>query len=201
MKRIIAILLAAIFAVTLAACSKSAGENLDELFQTVLPADEALALAKDSEAVVFDKRGLASGKDVWDAFCAKVENRSPATVICAHYYVLDKDHMTEEAYEKEKDEYPRLFFYLVEYDGEQFSVKTRDSASETLDSSETFKYLLHFTGKAPSRALYSEYDNYVLVDDPSATWEGIEEGLYSSQSDAYVKHCTVYSDCIGWKEG
>ena len=200
MKRIIAILLAAIFAVTLTACSKNGAKNLEELFQTVLPADEALALAKDSEAVVFDERGRASGKDVWDAFCAKVENRSPATVICAHYYVLDKDHMTEEAYEKEKDEYPRLFFYLVEYDGKQFSVKTRDSASETLDSSETFKYMLHFTGKAPSRALYSEYDNYVLVDDPSATWESIEEGLYSSQSDAYVKHCTVYSDCIGRKE-
>ena len=63
-----------------------------------------------------------------------------------------------------------------------------------------FKYLLHFTGDAPSStALFSSYDDYVLVDDPTATWEGIIAGLASSQFGAGYKHCTVYRNYLGWK--
>ena len=201
MKKAIAILLAALFAVTLAACSESnPEESAETLFLTVCSADEALQLAKDSGAVVFERRGCTSGKDVWDTFYAAVEKGSPASVLCAHYYVLDKDRMSEEAYEAEKDKYPALYFSLVEYDGTVFSVKSRESSAKSPDYQKTFKYLLHFTGKAPSTALYTEYDNYVLVDDPSATWEGIVDGLLSSQSYAGFNHCTVYSDYFGWKE-
>ena len=201
MKKITAILLAALFALALAACSKSdAGKSAESLFGTVCSADEALKLAKDSDAVVFEERGCTSGKEAWDAFFAAVESGSPASVICAHYYTLDKERVSEEAYEKEKDKYPVLYFYLVEYDGKEFSVKVRDSSAEAPEREDNFKYLLHFSGKMPSTALYSEYNNYVLVDDPSATWEGIEEGILSSQSDAGYRHCTVYSDCLGWKE-
>ena len=87
-------------------------------------------------------------------------------VLCAHYYVLDKERMSAELYAEEKDKYPKLFFYLVEYDGTEYSVSA-ESTVEALDYEETFKYLLHFTGDAPSStALFSSYDNYVLVDDP-----------------------------------
>ena len=59
---------------------------------------------------------------------------------------------------------------------------------------------VHFTGDAPSStALYSSYDNYVLVDDPTATWEGIWAGMVSSQLVAGYKHFTVYRNYLGWK--
>ena len=110
--------------------------------------------------------------------------------------------MSEELYEEEKDQYPKLFFYLVEYDGKEYSVQVRESNVEALDYQETFQYLLHFTGDAPSStALYSTYDNYVLVDDPTATMEGIWAGLVSSQFGAGYKHCTVYQNYIGWTRG
>ena len=93
-----------------------------------------------------------------------------------------------------------MFLYLVEYDGTEYSVKVRESTVEAVDYQESFKYLLHFTGDAPSStALYSSYDNYVLVDDPTATWEGIWAGLVSSQLGAGYKHFTVYSNYLGWK--
>lgn len=168
--------------------------NAESLFQTICSADEALELARKTDAVVFEGMRCTSGQEVWDAFYQTVSDGSPDSVLCAYYYVLDKEHMSEKLYEEEKDKYPQLFFYLVEYDGKQYSVKTRESTVKALDYQETFRYLLHFTGEAPASAAFSTYDNYVLVDDPSATWEGIMEGMFSSQSGAGYKHCTVYQN-------
>ena len=208
MKRITAIVLAALAAVLLAACAgKSRGnatsdtQELESIFQTVCSAGDALELARKSDLPVFETEGCTSGKDTWDAFFRTASGGVPASVLCAHYYVLDKAHMSAELYEAEKDQYPKLFFYLVEFDGTKYSVKTRESTEAALDSQEDFKYLLHFTGDAPSTALYSSYDCYVLVDDPSATWDGILAGEFSSQAGAGYKHCTVYSDLIGWNGG
>ena len=211
MRKTIAIVITAVFAIMLAACSGetghsgmtdngSTGQSIESLFQTVCTADEALALAKKTDAVVFEERGCTSGKEVWDAFYRAVSGNSPASVLCAHYYVLDRERVSEELYEEEKDQYPKLFFYLVEYDGKEFSVKTRDSTEEKPDQQETFRYLQHYTGDAPSTALYSSYDNYVLIDDPDATWDEIMAGMASSQLNAGYRHCTIYNDCLGWKE-
>ena len=175
----------------------SAVQEMDAVFHTVCSADEALALSRKANAVVFEQQGCTSGSDVWDSFYQAAMSGSPAAVLCAHYYALDKERMSEALYEEEKDRYPTLFFYLVEYDGKEYSVKTRESNTETTDYQETFRYLLHFTGDAPASALYAEYDNYVLVDDPNATWEGIQAGLFSARSGAGYKHCTVYRNRIG----
>lgn len=201
MKKITAIALAALSVVLLAACAGRSGGNAmsdKEIFQTVCSADEALELARKSNLPVFETRGCTSGKETWDAFFRAVSGGAPASVLCAHYYVLDEAHVSAELYAAEKDQYPKLFFYLVEYDGTKYSVRTRESTASAIDDQEDYKYLLHFTGDAPSTALFSRYDNYVLVDDPSATWDGILAGSYSSQAGAGYKHCTVYSDCIGW---
>ncbi len=208
MKRTTAILLVALAVIMLVSCSAKNGRNkmaddsdqtLETIFQTVCSADDALDLARDSGLPVFERQGCTSGNEVWDTFFRTVSKGEPASVLCAHYYILDKEHMSAELYAEEKDKYPKLFFYLVEYDGTEYSVKARESTVETPDYQKSFKYLLHFTGEAPSTALFSNYDNYVLVDDPSATWEGIEAGLFSSVSGAGYKHCTVYRNCLGWK--
>lgn len=209
MKRITAILLVALAVIMFVSCSINNGrntmandsnQNLESIFQTVCSADDALELARDSGLPVFEQQGCTSGNEVWDTFFQTVSKGTPVSVLCAHYYVLDKERMSAELYAEEKDKYPKLFFYLVEYDGTEYSVKVRESTVEALDYEETFKYLLHFTGDAPSStALFSSYDNYVLVDDPTATWEGIIAGLVSSQFGAGYKHCTVYRNYLGWK--
>lgn len=172
------------------------------VFDTVCSADEALESARASNAVVFEFRGCSSGKDVWNEFYGKVSGGSPATVLCAHYYVIDSLRMSEELYEKEKDQYPKLFFYLLEFDGTEFTIKTRLSSEKELDSQQKFKYLRHFTGDAPTAsALFSAYDYYVLVDDDTVTMEDIRKGYYSSQIGDYVPNKIVYRDYSGWKEG
>lgn len=212
MKRIVILLLLIAAVTMLVSCSKATGGNemsssnnpegqdIKTVFETVCSADEALELARKTDTILFERQGCTSGNDVWDSFYQTVTDGSPATVLCAHYYVLDKEHMSAELYEEEKDQYSKLFFYLLEYDGKEYSVKVRESSVEALDYQETFKYLLHFTGDAPSAtALFESYDNYVLVDDPTATMEGIWAGLVSSQFGVGYKHCTVYRNYLGWK--
>ena len=205
-----AALAAAVFAVAvLASCSANnvrdttpdkSEQDIGAVFQTVCSADEGLELARVSGLPVFERQGCTSGNDEWDKFFRTVSQGTPASVLCAHYYTLDKARMSAESYEEAKDKYPKLFFILVDYDGAVYSVKGRESTEEELDYQESFKYLLHLTGDAPSTALFTAYDNYVLADDPEATWEGIMAGMYSSQADAGIKHFTVYQNCLGWKE-
>ena len=162
MKRIVTLLLLIASVTVLVSCSKNTGGNempdnsnsegkdIKTVFETICSADEALELSRKTNTVVFEQQGCTSGNDVWDSFYQTVTGGSPATVLCAHYYVLDKEHMSEELYEQEKDQYPKLFFYLLEYDGKEYSVKVRESTVEALDYQETFQYLLHF-----ERQLYS----------------------------------------------
>ena len=175
-------------------------QEIRTLFDTVCSADEALALSRSSDTVVFEFKGCTSGKEIWDKFYEKAMGGEPASVLCADYYVLDKEGMSEELYEEEKDLYPMLFFYLLEYDGEKYTVSVRKSDEEELERQESFPYLQHFTGEAPPTALYTTYDNYVLVDDLTATWEGITAAWASSQYGVGYRCCPVYQDCIGWKE-
>ncbi len=212
MKKEIAILVFAISAFLLVSCAgkdegSEAAENkpqtkqeLETLFEKRCSADEALSLSKASDTVVFETRGCTSGKETWDAFYKAAAEGKPAAVLCAYYYVLDKERVSAELYEEEKDLYPQLFFYLLEYDGAKYSVSVRKSDEENLDRQESFPYLQHFTGEAPSTALYTAYDNYVLVDDLTATWEGITKAWVSSQAAEGYRCCSVYQDCIGWKE-
>ncbi len=204
MKRLAILLLAAVLAFPLASCAKREPEALriEDLFETVCPADEALALSRKANAVVLETRGCTSGKDVWDAFYQTAQSGAPASVLCAHYLTLDPAHMSEELYEREKDKYPRMQFYQVEYDGKEYSVKVRESTAQSPSDRENFPYLRHFTGEAPSSdARFASYDCYVLVDDPTVTWDGILSGTFSSQSDAKrYDFCVVYRDYSGWKE-
>ena len=176
-------------------------QEIRTLFETVCSADEALASSKSSDAVVFEERGCTSGKEIWDSFYKTAMNGEPSSVLCAHYYTLDKERVSEELYEEEKDLYPMLFFYLLEYDGEKYTLSVRKSDEEKPEDQQTFPYLQHITGEAPSTALYRTYDNYVLVDDLTASWEGITAAQYSSDSNVKAyRNCPVYTDCLGWKE-
>ncbi|MBR5426160.1 MAG: hypothetical protein IK106_06515 [Clostridiales bacterium] len=202
MRKIIAILLLICSLASLASCARKAKadnsqenkKKMEELFQKNCSADEALKLAKESGAVVIEDLTCTSGKDVWEAFFKTTADGNTASVLCAHYYTIDKDHMSPELYEEEKDDYPCLFFYLLEFDGNTYSVKARQSNLDTLDREESFKYLQHFNGNAPATALYRTYDRYVLLDEKSENWEEIEAELLSSQYPSMRKQCWIYTD-------
>ena len=201
MKRIITMIIIAMSIMMLASCLKKEKDGSMDLFNTVLTADEALAQAKNTDTVVFEGNGVASGKDVWESFCKKAAKGEKTSVLCAYYYTLDEQNISDELYEEEKDEYPVLYFKLIEFDGQSYHVKTRDSKSSDIETDETYKYLLHFTGKGPSTAIYENYEYYVLADDEIQTWEEIEKGLFSSQLEDYIRHDSVYSEYTGIKEG
>ena len=161
----------------------------DQVFGVVCSEDDALEWAKQGNAVTFENLKCTAGKNLWDSFYQSVCDGKPASILCANYYTQDQEFMNGE-----KDQYPRLFFRMVAYDGNVFTVKTRACTEETLEQDDAFDYLLHFTGEAPRQAAYLAYDVYVLVDDPDATWDGIVWGLLSSQGGGGYRHCTVYYD-------
>lgn len=173
-------------------------ENLQDmsLFDTICTADEALEASKKSSVVVIEGMKCTAGDEIWDKFYQTVSRGKSASVLCAHYYVLDKERVTEELYEAEKDMYPMLFFDKLEYDGDMFTVTTRKSTEKEIDYEESFKYLMHYTGDAPVQANFSSYDYYVLVDDQTVTWDEIVAGMISSSSQfgTWVKHHSVYQN-------
>ena len=166
----------------------------DSLFTAVCYADEALALARQTGAVVMEGMKCTSGRDAWDAFCAKADRGEPASVLCVRYYTLDPERVSEELYEEEKDQYPKLFIQRLVFDGEHYSVTSRASTEEEPDSAETYPCLRHYTGKGPATAVFTDYEYYVLTDDPDVTWEEIEHGMFSSQSGDWIRHFTFFSN-------
>ena len=78
--------------------------------------------------------------------------------------------------------------------------ETNEQVTETEpDYTESFACLCHYTGKAPPTALFTDYEYFVLTDDPEITWEEIERGMFSSQSGDRIRHFTVFSDSSGMK--
>lgn len=198
MKKLSVLLLATLLLTVCTGCGGKQPEVTPDtsLFDTVCSADEALAAARDSAVVVMEGLKCTSGQAVWDSFYQTVNRGEAAQVLCAEYYTLDPDHVSPELYAREKDQYPMLFFSLLEYDGDTFTVKVRQSDTEELDHQDVYPYLLHFTGDAPRRSPYSSYDTYVLVDDPTATMEGIWAGMVSSSSliATGYRHDTVFQN-------
>ena len=206
MRKTVSLLLAAVLLLALAACSGGAPSDSEArkaqlaVFDTVCSAQEAYALAKQEDLPLIELTGCTGGRETFEAFAQKAERGDPAGVLCAFYYVLDREHMSEELYEQEKDKYPKLFFYDIEFDGKTYSVKIRESSEQAMDAQKKHRYLRRYTGKLPETALFSDYEYYVLTDDPDVTWEEIEAGIFSSRSGASIPHTTVFRDLSGPKE-
>ncbi|MBO4310105.1 MAG: hypothetical protein J5856_03445 [Lachnospiraceae bacterium] len=204
MKKIFSFIILLIGSVLVISCGKkevgTADNGFEVLFNKVCSADEAYEEAKNNGVVLMDTQGSVSGRETLEQFVEKTENKEKALMLLADYYEIDKSNMSEELYESEKDNYPSLYFTLVEYDGDNYKVKTRLSSSSDIESVETFKYLRHFTGEGPETALFDTYEYYVLTDDPNVTWDEITRGWYSSQSDAGYRCRILFHQYYGWKE-
>ena len=205
MKKAAVLASAMLCALTLAGCSAPGNNSVpaadtepsyaEKAFsEKICTADEALKWASEGSVAVFEELCCVSGKEVWNEFYGSASAGKPASVLCAYYYELREENTDPELYSKEKEQYPKLFFYLVSYDGSEYHVKCRLSSESTPDTDETFDYLLHLTGDNPKTAVRRHYDRYVLVNDPSVTWEQLMQSVFSSQYGDYIKHISVYSD-------
>ena len=113
MKRIVSLLICIALCFALMACEAPPPRGYvpvdeAELYEipTDMTADEALAFAKENDYVVFEGLHLTAGGDVWDAFYERDMSGERAAVKLVNYYTLDPDRVSEELYEKEKDNYP-----------------------------------------------------------------------------------------------
>lgn len=157
-------------------------------------ADAALEWAKENDVVVFEDLTCTSGRDVWDAFYLTTQESIPASVLCAFYYTLDKNSVSSELYEEEKDNYPVLYFYYITYD-ETYNIKTRDSSLNSIDYEYNgYLYLIQYDGENPEGAKYKYFNAFVLVDYEYITWDDISHGIYGSDTNGYVEHIIVYQD-------
>ena len=155
-------------------------------------AEETLEWAQKNPVAISGE--TASGHEVIEAFFDAANAGNPASVLCAKYYDIHPESMSAELYEEEKNQYPVLYFYLVEYDGKEYRVKTRESSGTELLSEETYPYFVHLTGKNPEGALTKYTDEYDLVYDPDVTLDQLWMAMASSASPEPVRFTPVFTD-------
>ena len=110
--------------------------------------------------------------------------------------------MAKNLYELTKMDYPNAYLHLLKYDGNNYTLSPIKKENgeyiirpdDEYDRAETFKYMKHYTEKAPSAtALYTTFDKYVLVDDAAITWDDIWNSTISSSHEARLKYAEVFN--------
>ncbi len=175
----------------------SAAEQLVEMTPLEqLPDGYTLNDAKADGCVVHENGDITSGQSAWDAFVKATEAGKPAAVRLAFYYTLgDPSSYSPEYYRRYRAGYPALYIQDLSYDGESYRIRGIKNEEEVTDS--PYKYMVKFTGRPDYRgAEYSRYTYYVLLNDKSATWKKIEQGMLSSRWGDYIDRRVVYSDLV-----
>ena len=175
-------------------------------YPTDKTADEMLAMTKDgsllAEFVVMEDSDITHGEEVWDAFFAMTREGKDAQIQMAHYYTLDREGVSEEYYEQNKDKYPVIYLAsLLYYDGNYYYLVKGNHTTE-IENGDYVEapYLLKlYDEPLNATARFTSCEHYVLVNDDTLTWKKIEHGMYSSQMGDYIPHRTVIRK-YKWKE-
>ena len=163
-----------------------------EFFPTTMSAEEMLQKAIEEDFVVMYEFDFLNGEEKWKEFYEATKKGNPATIHLAKYYTMDRVGVSEEYYEANKDEYPKIFLFTLCFDGESYTVTDRPGFMEEPEKVSTYPYLVKLEGKPRSvNALFDRYEYYVLVHDESLRWSDIEHGLFSSQMGHYIDHRSV----------
>ena len=158
-------------------------------FPTTMSADEMLQKAIDEDFVVLYEFEYLNGEDKWQEFYETTRSGTPAAIYLAKYYTLDEVGVSEEYYEANKEEYPKIFLLSLSFDGEKYIIADRPGTMEGVEMVRSYPYLLKLEGKPRSAtALFDRYEYYVLVHDESLTWSKIEHGMFSSQLGDQIDH-------------
>ena len=165
-----------------------------------------------NDGFVVMKNGSAiSGEDKWFEFEKKTEVKETAEIRIAFYFTLH-GRWLKNLYELTKMDYPNAYFYRLKYDGENYIFTPLQRSNGLYDKyivkpddendwEETYKYMKHYTGNAPSdTSLFNAFDKYVLVNDDTITWDDIWNGMTSGDFGVGVKHTEVFNK-YNYKDG
>ena len=205
MRKTVTLFIAALLVLSAMACKieeSAEYKKLRELFLTECSYEEGMELAKNSGMVLMDNRGFVSGKERWEAFYENTAKGNSDLILIAYSMTLDQESYDPTYYESIKDQYPKMAFLLLEYNGKEFIFKSRqvDSEGAYRGDGTVYQHLMHFTGEGLSVSKYTEYSFYVLVDDPTLTWEEIMSASLSSYAPSQIRNNPVIMEYLGWKE-
>lgn len=149
--------------------------------------------------VIIENLSVTYGEETWQSFVNSSAEKTPCKVRVVHYYTLGNPSRYDPTYyESIKDDYPRMYIFELDYDGDIFSVNHYEE--DRLIQSE-YKYLMRYEGEPDTPyATFTSYVRYVLVNDDKVTWEDIYGGMISSQHGANIPHSQIYIDLL-YKEG
>ena len=164
---------------------------------TALPEGYALEDAKRDGCVVHEDGTVTAGQETWSEFLAATEEQRPAFVRIAKNYTLgDASHYDPAYYELVKDEFPRLYLFDLDYDGEGYTVRWFDGDGEHV---ERYPYLVRCAGKAESpTARYRGYVRCLLTNDEGVTWDDVWRSMISSRSDDDIPYFEAYTELLDY---
>ena len=198
--KLIAIIMAIVMMpLVFAGCSETGSEygNLPSYIPySDLKEDYSLEDAKKDGCVVFEDLHLTAGEEQWLRFVDMTKKGEPASIRLANYYApkAQKGQNSDEMNEEIKDEYPKLYFTDLIFDGKKFSTYfVEEDGKEYIGK---YAYLNHYTGDARKGATFSRYDCYILVNDQDVTYNELEKAIYSSNSNDWIDHNRIYTDFI-----
>lgn len=170
----------------LVACSNN---NLSDL--KTLTNNYSLEQAKVDGCLVMEDGDVTSGKRVFDDFLEKTSQDKDAKIRVVEYYTLDKSSISEEIYEKEKDNYPVMFITDVVYENGEFKTYSYANNDEELFE-KTYKYMIKDEFSANPEAIFTTSTYYLLVNDKSITYDEIMKSLLSSSFQEDGKDLTHF---------
>ncbi len=157
-----------------------------------LPDDFTLEDALYSEMLVLSGMDMISGEDVWEVFLDTAEEGKEAQVMIAHHYEIgDPEHYSAELYEQMKDDYPKLYVFLLEYDGEAYTLSHYE---EDKLYSYNYPYLIERIGLMNNAAMATH--GFYLVRDKEVTFHALWWSMFSSSLVDRVDYQTVFTESV-----
>ena len=151
---------------------------------------DALQKAKDDGCAVMEDGYASFGQEIWQTFVETAEKGQKASVQVAHYYTLDEEGSSREYYQSVKEDYPILYRFHLEFDGETYTLRWTEEETEYV---RTYRYLMHYRGDSSDAEEREFEERYVLTNDNTVTWEDIVNGMLSSQSGDAIDHYSIYT--------
>ena len=151
---------------------------------------DALQKAKDDGCAVMEDGYASFGQEIWQTFVETAEKGQKASVQVAHYYTLDEEGSSREYYQSVKEDYPILYRFHLEFDGETYTLRWIEEETEYV---RTYRYLMHYRGDGSDAEEREFEERYVLTNDNTVTWEDIVNGMLSSQSGDAIDHYSIYT--------
>ena len=189
------LLLLLLFSVMLLSCASGEKETEIDSYDISQPAEVLLKQVKKNDFVVREDGDVSVGQELWRDFYEKTRAGESASVKLADYFTLEDDNVSEEYYEKHKDEYPVIYLAELSFDGKAYTFRSINGQDGTTGYSRTYPYLVRYEDVPKNvSATFVTCERYVLVHDETWTYDRLQYGLYSSQLGDYIDHYTIYSE-------